>query len=115
MRATRDSWKCLPAPDLREPLEFDRLFTDTEAEQLMRGLIPEAMEDKWFIYFEEGWLRFHRSWTGAFIYALRLDDSPGGVRVVEAWANRNPEEYKGTDAAYDQRLLHFLIDTFLLK
>lgn len=115
MRATRGAWKCLPAPDQREPLELVRLFTDAEAEQIKDGLIPEGMEDKWFVYFEDGWLRFHRSWTGAFIYALRLDSSPAGVRVVEAWANRNPEQHKGTDASFDRRLLHFLIDAFLLK
>ena len=116
MRATRESWNILPAPDRREPLEINRQFNAVEAEQIEHGLIPEAMEDKWFIYFEDEWLRFHRSWTGAFIYALRLDRSPGGgVRVVEAWANRDPEQHKGTDAGYDRRLLHFLVDAFLLK
>jgi hypothetical protein len=115
MRATRSSWKCLPPPEATAPLGFDAVFTDAEAEQLMLGVVPERMEDKWFIYCEDGWLRFHRSWSGALIYALRLDGSPGGVRVVEAWVNRDPEQYAATDVAYDRALVRFLIDAFLLR
>jgi hypothetical protein len=73
------------------------------------------MEDKWFIYFAEGWLRFHRSWTGAYIYGLCLDRSPAGALVIDSWVNRDPEQYKGKDAEYDRLLLRFLIDAFLLK
>ena len=81
----------------------------------MLGVIPEQMEDKWFIYHEDGWLRFHRSWTGAFIYALRLEGTPSGVRVAESWVNRDRQHYNADDTAYDRKLVRFLIDAFLLK
>lgn len=113
--ATSKSWKRLPPPAERAPLGFEAQFTDVEAEQITLGLVPEQMEDKWFIYFDEGWLRFHRSWTGAYIYALKLDGSSTGVRVVDSWVNRNPDQYKASDTAYDRRLVRFLIDAFLLK
>jgi len=32
------------------------------------GLVPEEIEDKWFIYWEDDTLFFHRSWTGNCIY-----------------------------------------------
>lgn len=80
----------------------------------MRGLVPIEMEDKWFIYFLDGWLYFHRSWTGACIYAVRLDGSPAGVRTTDSWVNRDPEEYQGQDLEYDRKLVSFLIDAFLL-
>jgi hypothetical protein len=115
MRATSSSWKNLPPPSEQEPLGFEALFTDAEAEQIVLGLIPGQMEDKWFIHFSDGWLHFHRSWTGALIYALRLDGSPAGVRVNESWVNRNPQQYAGTDVEYDRKLVRFLIDAFLLK
>lgn len=114
-RATADSWKHLPDPSKKEDLQFSMLFTDEEADQIMLGLVPQKMEDKWFIYFKEGWLRFHRSWTGAVIYALRIDGSPAGVRVTESWVNRDPDQYHGNDIEYDRRLVRFLIDAFLLK
>lgn len=115
MRATASSWNHLPPPADRVPLELEAEFTASEAEQLMVGLVPDRMEDKWFIYFDEGWLRFHRSWTGAFIYALRLEGSPAGMRVTESWVSRNSEQYGASDVAYDRRLVRFLIDAFLLK
>ena len=115
MTATSASWKRLAPPAEREDLGFSALFTEAEAEQMMRGLVPECMEDKWFIYFDSGWLFFHRSWTGALVYALRLDGSPAGVRIVESWVSRNTQQYTGTDTEYDRRLVRFLIDAFLLE
>jgi len=112
--ATAQSWKHLPPPAVRKDLGFEGTFTAGESERLLRGLVPMEMEDKWFVYFEDEWLRFHRSWTGAFIYALRLERSGGGFRVAESWVNRDPQQYKGDDESYDRQLLRFLIDALLL-
>ncbi len=66
------------------------------------------------IGFDDGWLTLHRSYTGACIYAVRLAQVEGGSEVVEAWANRAPEQYTRTDDDYDARLLRFLVDRLLL-
>jgi len=95
-------------------MDYEAAFTDAEAERLRQGLKPCEMEDKWFIYFQDGWLYLHRSWTGAQIYWLKLDGSQAGVRVTESWVNRDPEQYRETDAAYDRLLLDFLIRRLLL-
>jgi hypothetical protein len=113
-RASLTSWKTLPAPERREPLEFNAAFNDAEAGMLVGGLIPKQMEDKWFICFHGGWLLFHRSWTGACIYGLRLERSSEGARVAESWVNRDPGQYAGTDVEYDRKLVRFLIDALLL-
>lgn len=115
MKASATDWKHLPAPSAREDLGFEAVFNEAEAEQLMNGLVPQEMEDKWFIYFDDGWLRFHRSWTGAYIYALRLESSPEGQRVAESWVNREPEQHRGSDTDYDRQLVRFLIDALLLE
>ena len=80
-RANITSWKTLPLPEQREPLAFAAEFTDAETELLVFGLIPREMEDKWFICLHQGWLLFHRSWTGACIYGLRLEAVRGGARA----------------------------------
>jgi hypothetical protein len=113
-RATPTAWRRLPLPQLRVPLELSAEFNDTETEALIQGLVPRAMEDKWFIYFDQGWVLFHRSWTGAAIYGLRLETQSGNTRVIESWVNRDATQYKGTDVEYDRKLLRFLIDAFLL-
>jgi hypothetical protein len=124
-RASRTSWKTLPPPQQREALGFTAAFNDAETELLVLGLVPQVMEDKWFIYFErpehrgsahrQGWLLFHRSWTGACIYGVQLERTPEGARATDSWVSRDPVQYKGTDVGYDRKLLRFLIDALLLR
>ncbi len=107
--AMKASWKTLEPPKTRAPLGYEHVFDDADADRLREGHIPQAMEDKWFAYFENGWLYLHRSWTGVLIYWLKLDDCPAGVRVVESWVSREPEQYRETDISYDRLLLDFLL------
>ena len=102
-------------PAEREPIELPLLFSDAEGERMREGHVPLDMDDKWFIYFEDGWLYFHRSWSGHCIYAVRLDGSPAGVRVVEAWVNRDREQYNSPDIETDKRMVEQLIRTRLLS
>jgi hypothetical protein len=113
--ATKASWKTLEPPKLRAPLGYEYVFNDADAERLREGLIPEAMEDKWFVYFESGWVYLHRSWTGALIYWLKLDGCPAGARVVESWVSREPEQYRETDISYDRLVLDFLLRGLILR
>jgi len=115
MPATRSSWKRLEAPVKREDLALHLLFNDADAEKMMESFVPHQMEDKWFIYFEEGWLWFHRSWTGALIYAVRLDGCTAGVRVIESWVSRDPDQYNQTDIEFDRTFVRYLIDRLLLQ
>ena len=114
-KATSSSWKRLSDPVRKEDLQHAGLFSMPEVDRLEVGYVPGTMEDKWFIYFENGWLRFHRSWTGACIYGLKVQTTSEGGQVTESWVNRDAEQYRGTDVEYDRRLVDFLIDAFLLK
>lgn len=109
--ATRNSWKTLASPTDRHPLHLARIFSDTEGERMRRGFIPRGMEDRWFVYFEDSWLNFHRSWTGAHIFAVRLEGSPFSIRVVGGWANGEQEQYRSLGTEQDAALLVDLIDS----
>jgi hypothetical protein len=113
--ATRASWKTLPCPVLRENLDLSFTFSDADGDRLRLGHVPEDMDDKWFIYFENGWLYFHRSWTGACIFGLCLDGFPGGVRVVESWASRDEEHYNSIGVEQERELVLQLIETRLIS
>ncbi len=106
--------KMLPMPVSKSRLSFNREFTQEEFDRIALGLIPLGMDEKWLIFLEDAWLYFHRSWTGACIYQLRLENNRSSYLVAEAWVNRDQNQYKGTDDAYDIALLSFLIDNFLL-
>jgi hypothetical protein len=113
--ATSASWQIKPLPDKRAPLSYTRRFTAEEHARLVLGLVPLNMEDKWFIYFEDGLLRLHRSWTGACIYGVRLVMEGDESVASEAWVSRATGEYTRTDDAYDGRLLSFLVERLLLR
>ena len=102
-------------PETRESFALKASFSRSEFERIKIGFIPQQMEDKWFIFLEEEWLYFHRSWTGVCIYALRLVQKGETWRVAETWVNRDPEQYTATDPAYDVALLTYLIDRLLLS
>jgi len=113
--ATRDSWELSPLPSQREKFELPVLFSDAEGELLRLGHVPKEMEDKWFVLFEEGWLYFHRSWTGFCIFALRLEASPNGICVAEGWVNRDKAQYTSADIESDKRDVQDLIKSRLLE
>jgi hypothetical protein len=112
--ATRESWKVLDPPEMRVALEFSESYTHSDFGQIKRGVIPEEMEDKWFIFFEEPWLYFHRSWTGEGIYGVKFQRSNDGASVVASWVGQSDGQYMKSRRDYHRAMLKFLIDALLL-
>lgn len=102
-------WKTEPLPASAQPLVFSAVFSPEEFAQMALGLIPQAMEDKWFIYYTAPWLYLHRSWTGYCIYKVRFAPAANGMAVAEVWVNRDPNQYTETNAAADVRQLAVLL------
>ena len=105
--ATRSDWKIKPMSELRIQLQVEEVFTREEYKYLSWGLIPVSMDDKWFIYLEDNWLYFHRSWTGFCIFQVRLEKFEDGYQIAEAWVNDDPEQ------RYDKLLLFWI--SFLIR
>ena len=107
--ATKDSWKTSPMSPSRMEIPFDLRLTHDEFNRLKHGYIPEMMEDKWFIYQENEWVYFHRSWTGYCIYQIRF--VPEGSQFVcrEAWVTRDANQYHNHDIEEDKRILKAIL------
>lgn len=102
-------------PEKKSRLKFGKSFSMAEFGRLSLGLVPEQMEDKWFIFFEEPWLFFHRSWTGDCIFQLRLRLEGDGYFVSETWVNREREQYNSSGRSSDIKRLSNLIQMLLDK
>ncbi|HKA35577.1 MAG TPA: hypothetical protein VKH43_02075 [Thermoanaerobaculia bacterium] len=87
----------MPAENERIALERD--YSIEEFDRLRAGLVPQEMEDRWFIYFEDPWLFLHRSWTGFCIYRVRFELSGTRARVAEVIVNRRQDQHRGAEGS----------------
>ena len=84
-------------------------------ETIKNGVIPEEMEDKWFIYYEssENKLYLHRSWTGFCIYIIRFEEREDKFVATTAEVNRDPSQYSCTDDHQDKITVCIVMDSLL--
>jgi hypothetical protein len=113
--AKRTDWKVL---EMSSPykIDFSIRFTAEQFGKITCGLVPEEMEDKWFIFFENDWLFFHRSWTGHMTYKLRItrDEQEEDYSIKEFWVERDDSIYSNTDDAKAIQIVLLLIANGLL-
>ena len=114
MIADRQSWENLPAPSEREEFKVTWTFPAAVADRMLAGHIPEGMDDRWFIFMEDGWLLFHRSWTGSCIFGLKVDLRPDSVGISDGWVSRKADEYSSTDIVQDVELVQILVREYFL-
>jgi hypothetical protein len=108
--AQRNDWKTEEIPSNSKSIIIDRSYSKSEFEKIIVGTIPEVMEDKWFVFYEDPWLYLHRSWTGFCVFKVRFEMFDDSVKITEAWVNRDPEQYNETDDSRDENLLKILLD-----
>jgi hypothetical protein len=96
-------------------LPYQTKLDEKQFQQIQWGLIPEVMEDKWFVYYEKPHLYFHRSWTGLPVYRLTLEERDGSSTVVEALLSTERANQKvEVDIEYEARLVDFLLYAVVL-
>ena len=100
----------MPIPVEKADLGYQKIFSAADAKKIMSGHKPEDMDDRWFIYYEDSWVYFVRSWTGYHIFGFKLAASPdGSSSVIASWANRNIDEYQSTSKENDIQNIDDLI------
>jgi hypothetical protein len=115
MKAAKPTdWRTKALPTKRTTIPLDRVFSPEEIERIRMGLVPEQMEDKWFVYWKDDKLFFHRSWTGFCIYVVHFAITDGSWRMVEADVNRDPEQYKELNNERDAEMIPYLVHVLLL-
>lgn len=112
--AKKEDWKTREFPERYSTVRLDRTFSPQELQRLRQGLVPGQMEDKWFLYWQDDALHFHRSWTGICIYIVRFEVDGESCRMTEADVNREPDQYGETNDDYDAAMISYLIDALLL-
>lgn len=115
MRAKPPDWKTEPLPIKRTVVALNRSFSRDEMERIQAGFVPEVMEHKWFIYWHDKRLFFHRSWSGYCVYIVSFARQGDTWTMISAEVNRDPQQYRSTDDEFDKDNISDLIDGFLLR
>jgi hypothetical protein len=87
-------------------------FSHDDWTAIKLGLVPQAMEDKWFIFYEAPNLYLSRSWTGYTVFQLTFDEMGPDAVLLEALCAR--DVVSRSTASYQAQLLHWLIHNLLL-
>ncbi|MEO1798654.1 MAG: hypothetical protein AAFR53_16860, partial [Pseudomonadota bacterium] len=109
MTAKRTDWKTEPFGSTT-PILYHAAFSPEELSRIKAGLIPAAMEDKWFIFYEAPTLYLHRSWTGRGIFKVELAEDETGASVASAEVSTDAPH----DPEYAARLLRYIVSRLLL-
>ena len=112
--ATKDSWK-ITSMDSPKQLACFLLFDEQEFQRIKWGYVPAQMEEKWFVYFGDGWLHLHRSWTGFEMYKAEIVLADGSYVINTFCTERNPEKYANTIDEVDIQTFCFLVAGLLLQ
>ncbi len=113
-KANSNSWKHQPF-GAGVAILFHTTLTEEQFQRAQWGVIPQQMEHKWFVYYEEPYLYFHRSWTGQPIYRLKFERRGGLAEVVESLMDAERTSQPGIDVEYETRLLDFLLYALVLR
>jgi len=95
-------------------IEANIRISESQLARIRFGLWPEQMEDKWFIYFEDGRVCCHRSWTGHKIYEAKVKRNDSGYTIPEIIVERDAKLYSQTDDAEDVRGFFYLMGRGIL-
>lgn len=107
-------WKREEMSARKRKLALDLEYTPAQFARIRLGLLPEQMEDKWFLYFEGDTLHMHRSWTGYENYRVRFVPTiDGGARATQLLVNDDRGQYVGHDDETEANRVEFLLNVLL--
>ena len=92
--AKSTSWKTEPMP----PTDISRIEVNisvTEKDMLIirKGHIPEAMEDHWFMYCDDEYIRYFRSWSGMCAFEAHFHKVEDHYAIDEICINQALVEF----------------------
>lgn len=96
MIATADDCDTEPMPDDPEMVSSMELNLPLTAEQMsiiLRGHIPKTMEDHWFMYCDEEFIRYYRSWSGRSAFEAHYKRVDNHYCIDHLKINRNLCEF----------------------
>ena len=101
--ACANDWQIEPMPEDEEKVSdiaFAYGISEEQMAILIKGHIPAAQEDHWFMYCDEEYIRIYRSWTGICAFEAHYKSTERGYLVDRLRINHALAEFgvNGNDA-----------------
>jgi hypothetical protein len=92
--AKSTSWKTEPMPttDISR-IEVNISVTEEDMLIIRKGHIPEAMEDHWFMYCDDEYIRYYRSWSGMCAFEAHFHKQENQYVIDEICINQALVEF----------------------
>lgn len=92
--AKSTSWKTKPMPQTGiSRIEVSIGITEEDMGMIRKGHIPEAMEDHWFMYCDDEYIRYFRSWSGMCAFEAHFRKEENRYVIDEICMNHALEEF----------------------
>lgn len=113
-KATQNSWKTIPM-EKPQPYCTHLTLTPEHFAKLQMGFIPENMDDRWFVYFDNDWVYLHRSWTGYETFRAKIQTENDCYTIKEFWAETEQGKFNVGSENKNIELFCFVIARVVLK
>lgn len=110
--ATASSWKTIPMPEDSDQIAqvaLDFWIPAAAMAVIRKGHIPAAMEDHWFMYCDEEYIRYFRSWTGICAFEAHYTSDGDDYRVDRLRISSDFAQYGANGAAAGAALFRYLV------
>ncbi len=110
--STKDSWNIEPWPEDKDIslIRTDIDISKADMDILLRGHIPDAMEDHWFMYCDDKAIRYYRSWTGMPAFEARYIKISSGTKIIGLKMHHGLSQWGINDDETGYALFCYLID-----
>ena len=96
--ATSTSWKTKPMPQTDiSKVKLNIEVPSSDMDIIRKGHIPEVMEDHWFMYCDDEYIRYYRSWSG--------------ICAFEAHFHKKEDEYVIDELCINHALMEFGVNS----
>ena len=103
-------WNIKPIPEDLFPIKCNIKYTDNQLDIISKGIIPEDMEEKWFMYFENSNLYIYRSWTGICVFIAEFNHNSISRIMINRDEDFNFPELKEVPLLVDKLINDLILD-----
>ena len=113
MVAKKTDWEIKEFKDTIR-IDYTETFSNEKFQKIKNGFIPRQMEDKWFIYFHDGYLHFHRSWTGIAFCKVHFQKIETGAKITHILADSELAKLSNSETSYFINAVDQMVSNILL-